>query len=270
MPASIIETMQIRPTTLSSVELRRLRGEFGGLAMRSARVTSATYLQRMRGILAGVASGGASPQAARTRLRSELAALGYTPGAGFPGDAARGVPPAPPESMRDLSSAMRLNLQVDTVQRQAAALRQKAEGASSYAQYAYPGWHFVRAAEREIPRNWLPRWAAAGRACGWDGASQTEMTALKTSPIWAELGAGAGGYEDTLGTDYPPFAFGSGMEWREADRELCLRLGLIEEDYDPGAQTTEGASGGLDKMASAFDRLDPDIRAALLKELEDA
>ena len=53
------------------------------------------------------------------------------------------------------------------------------------------------------------------------------MIALKSSPIWAALGAGAGGFRDTLGNPYPPFAYGSGLDWDDVERERCEELGLI-------------------------------------------
>ena len=59
--------------------------------------------------------------AARVRLRSALASLGYTPEGGFPGDDE--VPPAEAGSLQDLSSDARLRLQLETAQRQAASLR---------------------------------------------------------------------------------------------------------------------------------------------------
>jgi len=60
------------------------------------------------------------------------------------------------------------------------------------------------------------------------------MIALKDSPIWQALGDGAGGYRDTLGNPYPPFAFSSGMAWRGVRRERCIEMGLIGENEQPG------------------------------------
>ncbi|MBR5591986.1 MAG: hypothetical protein IKW38_05565 [Kiritimatiellae bacterium] len=53
------------------------------------------------------------------------------------------------------------------------------------------------------------------------------MVALKTSPIWAALGQGAGGFKDTLGNPYPPFAFGSSYEWSELSILEAQDLGLL-------------------------------------------
>jgi hypothetical protein len=63
------------------------------------------------------------------------------------------------------------------------------------------------------------------------------MMALKTSPIWHQIGQGAGGFQDCIGTDYPPFAFGSGLAWVNVDREDW-------EDYCK----EEGVPNGLDEI----------------------
>ena len=55
------------------------------------------------------------------------------------------------------------------------------------------------------------------------------LVALKNSPIWQALGDGVGGYNDTLGNPYPPFAFDSGMAWVGVDRSECIKLGLVKK-----------------------------------------
>lgn len=99
----------------------------------------------------------------------------------------------------------------------------------------YPAWRLVRRGSRREPRDdWDRRWAAAGFACGWQGACSDDYVALKDSPIWAELGDGAGGFRDAIGNPFPPFAFGSGMGWKSVGREEAKELGLIEETEDDG------------------------------------
>ena len=98
-----------------------------------------------------------------------------------------------------------------------------------------PAWRLVRGGTRRVPRDdWDRRWAAAGFACGWQGACSDDYVALKDSPIWAELGDGAGGFRDAIGNPFPPFAFGSGMTWKRVSREEAKELGLIEETEDDG------------------------------------
>ena len=73
------------------------------------------------------------------------------------------------------------------------------------------------------------RWAAAGNATAWQGACRDDLVALKSSPIWAALGEGAGGFKDAIGNPFPPFAFGSGMTWQRVSRDEAAELGLVEE-----------------------------------------
>ena len=99
----------------------------------------------------------------------------------------------------------------------------------------YPAWRLVRGGTRMVPRgDWARRWAAAGSATLWQGACKDDLVALKSSPIWAALGQGAGGYRDAIGNPFPPFAFGSGMTWERVSRAECAALGLVEEEAENG------------------------------------
>ena len=97
--------------------------------------------------------------------------------------------------------------------------------------YAFPAWELVRYKESRVLRDWKARWKAAGDATGWEGAIRDSdvMVALKNSPSWQALGDGVGGYNDTLGSPYPPFAFDSGMAWVGVDRSECIKLGLVKK-----------------------------------------
>ena len=97
--------------------------------------------------------------------------------------------------------------------------------------YAFPAWELVRYKESRVLRDWKARWKAAGDATGWEGAIRDSdvMVALKNSPIWQALGDGVGGYNDTLGNPYPPFAFSSGMDWSGVRRDECIKLGLVKK-----------------------------------------
>jgi len=117
---------------------------------------------------------------------------------------------------------------------------------------AYPGLEFRRVYEREVPRgsekdpagpenSWDPdRWQAACEEAGDDDAlaafeSSGRMVALKSSGVWQALGDGAGGYDDTLGNDFAPFAFNSGFDTDELAYDECVELGLLEEGEKPEA-----------------------------------
>lgn len=120
----------------------------------------------------------------------------------------------------------------------------------------YPAWEFHRVYERDVPRGfrrgkggtlipvpdeaWDVRWPAAAEESGDEDALRVfeetgRMIALKDSPIWQALGDGAGGYTDTLGNPFPPFAFNSGYRWDGVPRIECIELGLLESDEEPKA-----------------------------------
>jgi hypothetical protein len=105
---------------------------------------------------------------------------------------------------------------------------------------AFPALELLRVYDRDVPRgfrrgkgglipvpddDWPSRWQAAGGQL-YDG----RMIALKNDAVWENLGAGAGGYDDTLGNPFPPFAFNSGFDVDGVDRKECIELGLIDPD----------------------------------------
>lgn len=106
----------------------------------------------------------------------------------------------------------------------------------------FPALELLRVYDREVPRgeekngegnDWPSRWRAAAQLSGDTDALRIleetgRMIALKASPIWQALGDGAGGFDDTLGNPYPPFAFNSGFDQDGVDRAECEELGLIK------------------------------------------
>lgn len=115
----------------------------------------------------------------------------------------------------------------------------------------WPALELIRVYDREVPRGseedkngpdngWDDedgRWQAACDEAGDDDAAQVfeetgRMVALKSSGVWAALGDGAGGYDDTLGNSFPPFAFNSGMDVDEIGRDEAEELGLLDEDEE--------------------------------------
>ena len=115
----------------------------------------------------------------------------------------------------------------------------------------YPAWELHRIYERAVPRGFkvgskhslveVPgdawdeedgRWVKACGAAGDDDAlrvfQQTgRMVALKSSGVWQALGDGAGGYDDTLGNPFAPFAFNSGYGTDGVPTKECVELGLL-------------------------------------------
>lgn len=131
----------------------------------------------------------------------------------------------------------------------------------------WPALELLRVYSREIPRgeenssrirednDWPSRWTFAATQAGDTDAARIlqdtgRMIALKASPIWQALGDGAGGYDDTLGNPFPPFAFNSGMDVDGVSRQDCIDLGLLREgDNVQGAEIDFANLFGLEAAA---------------------
>lgn len=113
---------------------------------------------------------------------------------------------------------------------------------------AYPAWALARVYDRDVPRgfkrgkgvllvpvpddDWPSRWAEAGDASAdddwleWEGDSQSGRgVALKSSDIWNQLGSIR---DDSLGNNFPPFAFNSGFDWNPVGAAEAIGLGLMD------------------------------------------
>jgi len=251
-PADIILEKAILPTRLSSREIRAgIAADIRRRAIFSARTFEEPYLGLMRDVAARVAAGRMDDATARMRLRAWLDSSGYSP--------------ARPGSLTDLGSAKRLNLILDT-QRMMAANVALVQGEDDEALDEFPAWELVSIGLRRRPRaDWPERWAAAGEACGWVWAIKERMVARKDSPIWQELGDGAGDFDDTLGNPYPPFAFGSSYNWMPLDRDEAEALGITGTPARPQATLDPGE----EELADALQRFGPGFTADLLEELRE-
>ncbi|MDE2099108.1 MAG: hypothetical protein KGL39_17775 [Patescibacteria group bacterium] len=247
------------PNDLSSAQLRQIDAAIRRQSVFSANTAMEHYLEEIRGVVEsiinpatgvskdretasnphGLVTTGLSPATARAKLRDALTKFGYTPGEGIEG------------TIKDLSSDARLNLVINTN-------TQLAQGAGKFVQSnvdedvvdLYPAWELVRYEDREKPRNWQQRWRIAAQVAGDPKAAAAlelhgRMAALKSSGIWDALGDGAGGYDDTLGNPYPPFAFNSGMWCDDVSRDDAVDLGLISAD-----ETAHPARFNLDDLFS--------------------
>lgn len=254
--------MTPRETDLSSRDLRSWPDRIKDEAVFSARTTLRSYVDMIRKRLVEVATRAVIPDEAERMLRRTLEEVGYRPQTGFPDNRGR-VPPATPGSITDLSSSRRIQLIIDTNVKQARSLGQIASSENPVFLMTNPAWRLTRTGARRKPRgDWRRRWAEAGAACGWKGAVKSQMVALKTSPIWHEIGRGAGGFTDCIGTDYPPFAFGSGLAWvnvgRREWKRLCEAEGVpdgLEEiraiaKATKDAQEAEGGKGAYGASAN--------------------
>lgn len=218
-PAEIILSKVPLPTHLDSAEIRsRVAREIRERALFSARMASMQYLKSLQRVLAAYADGQLNAADARLRLMGVLDSLGLSEGS---------------NALTDPGSARRLNLILQT-QKQMAAAVARIDSQSPAILEQWPAWRLTRFGSRREPRtDWLRRWQAAGEAVGWKGAHRRLLVALKSSPIWEALGRGAGGFRDTLGNPYPPFAYGSGMDWEDVSAEETERLGLDPTSAHP-------------------------------------
>lgn len=240
MRAEEIERVkELLPTELGSAEIReRIARDILQRSIFSARMADAHYLKRLRDVCVQILAGEINFSTARADLGSLLQQMGFSP-------LREGEDGAPviDNSLANPASERRLQLILDTQTQMAASVALlNNQGPDQI--YFRPAWELVRYEPRRAPRaDWRERWNAAGDAVGWEGAltargaTGDRMIALKTSPIWQALGDGAGGYTDTLGNPYPPFAYSSGMNWMDVDRDECIRLGLIS-----GLRGTEAAN----------------------------
>ena len=251
-PADIILSKAILPTRLGSAEIRAsIAADIRRRAIFSARTFEEPYLRLMRDVVAKVAGGNMDDATARMHLQKWLDDSGYQ------------VPPDLKGSLFDRSSARRINLILNT-QRTMAANVALIQGEDDDALEEYPCWELVSVGARRVPRaDWHERWRSAGDACGWAGAIEERMVARKDSPIWQALGDGAGGFGDTLGNPYPPFAFGSSYNWMPVDSSEAEALGITGAPARPKATLDPGE----DEIAEALRNFGPGFTADLLKEL---
>ena len=207
------------PMPWGSDEIReRYAAQIRERAFFSARTIQMDYVRRLQEVCAEYAAGRINAADARTGLQAVLDELGLSDRTG---------------ALTDLGSARRLNLILRT-QRQMAASAARLATQTPDTLDAWPAWRLTRMGTRAVPRDdWPARWHAAGERVGWQGAHRSQMVALKASPIWKALGDGAGGFRDAIGNPYPPFAFGSGLDWVDVSRDEALRLGLEPDGQAP-------------------------------------
>ena len=238
-PEEIQRVKDLMPTTLGSEEIRgTIAADILRRSVFSARMASATYLAQIRDVCARVLSGEINQATAVKELMDTLTAMGHSP--------------LDPGGLTNPASLRRLNLIVDT-QTQMAASVARIDNQTEATVALWPAWELVRFEDRAKPRqDWARRWREAGNYCGWEGALQNRFIALKSSPIWAALGAGAGGFRDTLGNPYPPFAYSSGLDWMEVSAEECARLGL--STASAAAPESASLSPGMKDIRDAIER----------------
>ncbi len=257
-----LQGKRIFPTTLSSAEISDLDASIRRLSILSARNDMVQVLDVIKDAVGSVlqpktvqradrvtpenpqgnVTTGLNPATARSAIRQSLKDAGYTPKEGEAG------------TIKDLSSDARIDLVVKTNVQLAQGAGHFIQGnANQDAVDLYPAWELKRFEDREVPRgekmekgvvepdpenSHEARFRAAAEAAGDDDAIRIldetgRMIARKDSPLWEELGNGAGGYTDALGNPFDPFWFNTGMGLQARSRKECLALGLPVDNVQP-------------------------------------
>jgi hypothetical protein len=226
-PVQFSEAIQLQsvkqalPTSLTSAQLRALAGDIKRRATFSARTTQAEYLDQIGGTVQDILTGQLTPAQGRLQLKAAQTALGLRRTIAEGGD-----------DVADLTSDKRLDL----------ILKTNVDSARGFGQFAraqatvetFPCMELIRFEDRRDPRDWESRWKQAAQAAG-DGRAYKalvdggRMVARKDSAIWEQLG---NLFDDGLGNPYPPFAFNSGMDWLEVERDDAVALGVIDDETE--------------------------------------
>lgn len=215
------------PTALDTAGLRELGAGVLARSVFTAHGISAIYASKLKQVIDQLTAGEIGEGQARTALYESLDALGYTPEGGFPGHEGE-VPPAIRGSLQDLRSFRRMDLIVRTQMdlMHGAGLQFRGHQPERLAQF--PAWELVRLEDKNAPRDWQARWVIAGGQSPEtrdQNQARGRMIAFKGDPVWGELGS-YDNFQDALGVDHPPFAFNSGMGWKEISGAECEALGV--------------------------------------------
>ena len=249
-PEEIARIKALLPTSLGSEEIReKIAADILRRSIFSSRMTSAGYLAKLREVIAQMLEGKISQATARDTLEGILEQMGHSMQDGF--------------GLKNPASIRRLNLILETQTQMAASVAKSHEQTESVVN-EFPAWALMRLESRRAPReDWLARWNAAGSSVGWEGAKKEPwhgsgasfaFVALKSSPIWGAIGNGVGGFNDTLGNPYPPFAYSSGMGWEEVDRATAENLGLVSEGETLAALGAKSLSPTSNEIAEVAKR----------------
>jgi hypothetical protein len=255
--ALLSQLREAMPTSLDTAGLRDLGAGVLARGVFTARGVSAVYASKLKEVIDQLAAGDIGEGQARSALAECLDILGYDSEKG--GFAGEEVPPVLQGTLQDLRSFRRLDLIVKTqlALMQGAGLQFRGQTPERLA--TFPAWELVRVLPVGTPRDWPSRWLIAGGQPG-------PLIALKGDPVWGELGS-YDNFQDALGVDHPPFAFSSGMGWREVSAAEVEAAGIT----GPNGETPEEFHSGMERprvMAGALplpspslslDGVDPDL-----------
>src|ERR1035437_4295126 len=103
----------------------------------------------------------------------------------------------------------------------------------------YPCFEFYRAEFRKEPRDWPTRWSDAGGSFYPGGGDYPEgrMIAPAESQIWLDI--------SRFNSFYPPYDYNSGMDREPLERNECIAVGAIDDDWTPAEQQDRRFNVGL-------------------------
>lgn len=255
----------VLPSNLSSAQLAQLSAQLKRRAVFSARMDKAQVLDVLAKNLEQLV-GNQKIEEENGRYRSVAEAKAQLKEALY----RAGVPlaEAGTPTIKDFYSDTRRDLMVRTTLLDTLGFGRHVAGQDPIALDLNPAMELVRVVVPKggeaAERDWIERWGAAMEDIGSDAEegctdpdeAEGRMVALVNHPIWQALGDGAGGYEDTLGNPWAPFAFNSGMNTIAVSRADAVELGIIDEDQqlepDDDFDMNENLEASVAKFSSAL------------------
>jgi hypothetical protein len=196
------EVRQLLPTDFRTALLKEIPAELRERAFFSAGVTNARYLQEIDDRIDQIVAGKADRATMRAELKQILDSMGYKPVEGEEG------------TLTDLSSDLRINLQLDQNVEDAQGYGHWKQGQDEAILENWPAQELIRVIDSKEKRDWAQIWADNGGQF-FNG----RMIALKDDPIWVAI--------SEFGRPWPPFRFGSGMDVEGVSLDECIEIGLL-------------------------------------------
>lgn len=247
---ALLRKRNLLPTSLSSAELSRIGKEIAQVSVMSARVEDARALTILKDFcdqsiatLSTKTFTTADMPSFVQKMRAWAQESGYVPA---PEDA---------NTIKDLTSISRLRLMAETNHGIISGFGKAVFDNQPAVRDAFPAQELYRVGYRNKERDdWHERWADAGGK-EFDG----RMIATVDDEVWQALGDGEGGYTDTLGNSWAPFAFNSGMGTRLISRKEATDLGVI----DDGETVEPRKLDLLENFTAGLERIAPELRAGI-------
>ncbi|MDR1304468.1 MAG: hypothetical protein LBK76_04510 [Verrucomicrobiales bacterium] len=225
---ALLDKQGLLPTTLGSREIQeKLSARVRQLAVFSAKMDDAEYLQGVDEVTRGVASGGMSVSEAKARLGDILRARGFAAEEG--------------DELTDHTSDRRRQLVIETRVGLVRGYAANVARQNPDRLWLFPCNELVRRRQSRAPRDWQERWLDAGGEL-YDG----RMIAPVNDPVWTAI--------SRFDQPYPPFDFNSGMALKPVRRKEAIALGVIDagEEVEPADVPLPEFSANISGLAAAL------------------